>query len=656
MISGNSNFNSNSSQNGVGPWTGVLTKADGTALTSLNTTDTVIYMKGWASPDPTAGIANSLTDPSPATNEVWPTGLLAPGDYIALASGGLNAIPGGWGSGGIGTLHEVLQVLSIDRTNPLWAITVRRGVGQAGGGSGPASLTADGVSTWIFGTGICGCQNFDANYTNGVTGGGYCQWNFTADPTGANPNYSTYLSSGNVLQMNGNFTPTCLPGFGTGCLTYGKDAGNQASHETYRPSVYSENLNRLLTPNGKSAYVMRQDTSLGVFTYPQHQQTYQFYSLPTFAGALPGSDDSWNSHNTSGPQSSINPNNNGQILDALPFYNGLDAATFALTYPDATPTTSTWWFRGTLANASYPDDISGSVVLNRKRWPTWASGGHYIFRDISGPDCSWVDGLAGAYTYAVIRANDECHSGTVPGDILINMPYAFNLGTCPTSFTTMYLPSGGENYDVCIGNSAMWANTAALQVQPNGVGDYTGTAVRRITSGMSIPNRGYPFWTPRATEDGAWVVPYVPWFGMARATLLKTPFPILPNPDNVTRDYYTPVQVDLPAAPSPATKAWLRFGYEEYGCITSCIPETTRHAYCTSRIEDCIVSAANYSADLANPFQYVTTDAAAGVTCTSGCHFTLPAISGRVLYYWAEYLDNSSALVVANPTVAVPIP
>jgi hypothetical protein len=76
-----------------------------------------------------------------------------------------------------------------------------------------------------------------------------------------------------------------------------------------------------------------------------------------------------------------------------------------------------------------------------------------------------------------------------------------------------------------------------------------------------------------------------------------------------------------------------KFGNAENGPATS--------FFCTSRQEACVVDRG------APPFSYEFSDTATGVDCSGACSLTIPALSGRILYYRVE--RNNGSAWVAGP-------
>ena len=101
-----------------------------------------------------------------------------------------------------------------------------------------------------------------------------------------------------------------------------------------------------------------------------------------------------------------------------------------------------------------------------------------------------------------------------------------------------------------------------------------------------------------------------------------------------------------PPANADAANAYVQFGYAEWGGPSS--------YFCTSRAEACVVSAKEVSQKL--PFYFATTESSQipGAPCAKGCSISVPAISGRILYYQVFFRNASGAVVATgDPAVSV---
>jgi hypothetical protein len=114
--------------------------------------------------------------------------------------------------------------------------------------------------------------------------------------------------------------------------------------------------------------------------------------------------------------------------------------------------------------------------------------------------------------------------------------------------------------------------------------------------------------------------------------------PADPSADSINRGTFIPVAVKLSS--HKYAKAVVDFGY-------------TPDFHCLSRNEACIAYQA--SVNETTPFKYPT-EAPTGLACSSGCTITIPARSGKTLYYRWRYLDNADATKYTSPTHTVTIP
>ncbi len=88
--------------------------------------------------------------------------------------------------------------------------------------------------------------------------------------------------------------------------------------------------------------------------------------------------------------------------------------------------------------------------------------------------------------------------------------------------------------------------------------------------------------------------------------------------------------------------ARIRFGYTENGPPDS--------FFCTSRQEACVTD------EQATPFAYEKSDTLSPTSCASGCTIRVPAISGRVLYYQIQGVDDSGHVTYQGPRMTIAVP
>ncbi len=264
--------------------------------------------------------------------------------------------------------------------------------------------------------------------------------------------------------------------------------------------------------------------------------------------------------------------------------------------------------------------------LVRKVLPTVAWAGAYQLEDISGPAVRITGNDADNWKYCVAEANEECVTGGRPGDVYLNVP--------------------GMTLDGLCGDSFYYRRPCFTSMVNGGIGiNQYGTKDR----GLSHPDRfltaqfqRYNFtWTysnAAPLPDGSWAITSGSWLEATRNDLLLFKIPPQPAVDGIDRGNFVPVPVSVPAM-AGARLARLRFGYAENGASTS--------YFCTSRRESCSTGGA--------PFRWVT-ETQQLTACEQGCTISIPGISGRVVYYVADWFNDSGSLIRSGTPGASVVP
>ena len=286
------------------------------------------------------------------------------------------------------------------------------------------------------------------------------------------------------------------------------------------------------------------------------------------------------------------------------------------------------------------DNVTFSqTALNRQIYATSATSGIHPLRDVSGLNCV-IDGTSTyAYTYAFVRNDGECYSGSTRGQVYVNAPaiiYPFCEGNSGSGITSP------EQNDICVTNMGVSGNGLT---QFNMKNTDTSGLTGRLLSKMMIS-------APKAFTgtNGPNMFPskYIMWGGNYTDSLTLLSYfvqlPQYPLFDSVTRNYLVPITVSLKPSMT-VDNAIVEFGYYQYGSSLT---------NCTSRNDTCIANSATMP--LTNqPFAFAS-DSPSGVSCGSGCTIQIPGESRHVVYYRVKYRDVGNNVVYTSPFTARMVP
>ena len=225
-----------------------------------------------------------------------------------------------------------------------------------------------------------------------------------------------------------------------------------------------------------------------------------------------------------------------------------------------------------------------------------------------------------------------CYSGASAGDTYVNCPGRVTVGC---SGASNEVSSGEEAEDICVGDSGWPLGSPAIQVGRT-VTDPTSKYQRALTYGFQrFKRQPLDYYSPgKATPDGSWATFTTFWSDDQRSDLMMVKIPPMPSADSVNRASFIAVPIQIGSVPANTANAAIKFGYGPTFA-------------CTSRQEACYATAAAVSE--ATPFSWAS-DAAAGLSCASGCTIAVPAISSRVLYYAVEYRNSGGSVIATGPT------
>lgn len=289
----------------------------------------------------------------------------------------------------------------------------------------------------------------------------------------------------------------------------------------------------------------------------------------------------------------------------------------------------------TTKNVYKISNVAGAY--DRKRSPTYAWAGKYMFADKSGPGSVITD--ADLWRYCVADNPGECRPGSAKNDTFLVATNVYN--------TNNWCWTDTLNFTVPCFSGANPLGGWATQVEIDPV-DTTARRFRRLTLGLSAPGMHWTFSTWLQTPGGKWGFFSAPYANGLRNDYFAMKLPPWPTQeqtrDSINRSTFVPVHVHL-APFSGAAFARARFGYAENAAPSS--------FYCTSRQEACSTEIPVNSPS--DPYAFAS-EAATHMSCANGCTVTIPSIPGRVVYYVIDRLDASGQVIHTSPMQAVAKP
>lgn len=286
------------------------------------------------------------------------------------------------------------------------------------------------------------------------------------------------------------------------------------------------------------------------------------------------------------------------------------------------------------------------AYINRKLMATGAACGSHPLIDMSNPSNSFSlpTDTRGSYEYCVARNSNECYPESSVGDIYVNCPGVV-APYCQGNAAHGGTPDGVGN-DICVGNISKTANAIAQFTLDHT--DSPGAASRVLASATSRVRMVSGFENNRLLPDNSWLLYRQEFLNYQRQEMWMMQNLPYPAPDSVNRGTFVAVPVEVDPKPTGLTinNAVVEFGYGEYA--------QSGIYYCTTRADICQANAISIPAGNA-PFVFAS-ETAAGLPCSSGCVITVPAISGRVLYYRSRYRDSSNNTLYLGPWQAQATP
>jgi hypothetical protein len=266
--------------------------------------------------------------------------------------------------------------------------------------------------------------------------------------------------------------------------------------------------------------------------------------------------------------------------------------------------------------------------LQYKSVPVWAYAGYHLLKDESSPLQGNIISDATPWQFCVVLNARECRTSSAVGEVYASVPQ----GTVRSSQSCV---SNGydDNFPCVFTPPAQAAWGVQQDISRN---DPAGTNWRKLTMGFSGPGRQFQFGSFIPDPTGTWAFMQGYWLDGVRNDLLIAKLPPWPNPLDVTTNRSTFVTQTVSLGSSANQEARVRFGYAENGPPAS--------FFCTARQEACSTGGTPYSFESENP-QWQT--------CSGGCSISIPAISGRVLYFAIDRRDAGGNVVAGDVQVQI---
>jgi len=280
-------------------------------------------------------------------------------------------------------------------------------------------------------------------------------------------------------------------------------------------------------------------------------------------------------------------------------------------------------------NSVFRLGLPNKDTLDLKRRSIRLFAGQHLIYNVSSPSAQLSDKTP--WQGCVAYHSGECYSGSKAGDIYEVVPrVTTSLGYCSIDMS-INTPCAAQ----------MGIEVAAYTQHDIAHPDPLGLRGRVLTMGFNGPARTNNYANMHALPNGDWGVTAVAWADGRRSDVFGVKLPPLPDDDSVVRNTFVPVPVSVGGQPGSSVR--IRFGYREYGLDLDGEP-----LFCSpNRREQCTTAVAN-----SDPYAF-TSEPQSWAKCDDGCTITIPASSGRVLYYVVDRQSHAGAITRGGLEVAV---
>lgn len=457
---------------------------------------------------------------------------------------------------------------------------------------------------------------------NGFGFGGFEYWNWKNDPHGTGQIYTEYSAvQGHGFYVNGiGSQATVNTALQPRCTD---PQGNCYNNRNYQAMTDAEMIAAMSDQAGnkQSGVVAFSTTFAGIKAFGGNAGSNTIQLHPDFERLT---------NKTGVP---------GLALDGRPWM-GLDGAPYLSQLTQ-------------VGTSTYKIAASFSSTLHLRIWDLQGYAGSKILRNITAPGSSMTDGAGGYYTMCFVLIANECWSGSVFGEVYVNVPYF--IGGLHTSTDSACYFAGGEadqysdlygGNDICVfdagvQNAHTRFNTTGFDSQgwaqqSLGHGMLSGRAdiFHSIHAATAILNSPYPNWYWWNAEN---------WDTRFATMLMKAPA-FTPDSNSTARPFFASVAVSI-NVPAGANGAGVEVAYDEY--TGNCSP---------NRNETCIAVSA--TVDQTTPWYWETSESGSytPLSCTHGtpCTINAPILWGHVAKLTPVYFSGST-IVGRGPTQVIPV-
>lgn len=208
--------------------------------------------------------------------------------------------------------------------------------------------------------------------------------------------------------------------------------------------------------------------------------------------------------------------------------------------------------------------------------------------EISGPSSTLNDNTTDHWKQCEAYRADECQTGSSPGDVFINLPYAYTTGTADyRCYNGVY---AWNEADICTQLLDPMLGPNIQYYYGNNTDMGRGRHVRKLGWGLveqpKMVNK-----VPKIYPTGEWLGPlWTNWLNMHRSSgALLMKLPPIPTEDGYDRTTFIPMSFSVGSVPAGTSVAQIEFGYNDFG--------TPAQLYCTSRAESCLATGSKVIGD-----------------------------------------------------------